>query len=328
MTEVGAPAASDPAPDMAPPEATLPAGLRQAWPLFLAANQRKRRSTIWLVLGVALFALSAWGGLGVAGVAILVGVVMFHELGHLAAMWLFGYRDLAVFFVPFLGAVAMGRNRNARAWQRGLMLLAGPVPGILLGWAIAIFAFQAVSESSHVRSAVGMLLVVNGFNLLPVLPLDGGRVLSLALFSRHPTLETVFSIATGTVLAFVALATQSWLLVAVGVWTVLVAAMQRRMLVAAHKLRPALAGAPSEPERLADLQRVQLYTTAETIVAHIEQHRHAPLTADRRPKVVASYMHVLFDRAVIPTAGPGTALMLLLAYAASLALLWPLVRQL
>lgn len=316
MTEV----AAQPAPD------TVPAGLEATWPHFLAANQRKRKGTIWLVLGVALFALSSWGDLGVAGVGILVGVIMFHELGHLAAMWLFGYRDLAVFFVPFLGAVATGRNRNARAWQRGLMLLAGPVPGILLGWAIAIFANQAVTDNQHLRSAVGMLLFVNGFNLLPVLPLDGGRLLSLALFSRKPTLETIFSAVTGLVLTAVALAMETYLLAAVGVWTALVALLQRRWLVAAHQLRPALAGAPSEPDQLADDQRLQLYQSADQTMSGIERATGRPVPADRRVKALATYMHLMFDRAVIPTAGTGTAVVLLLAYAASWGLLWPLIR--
>ena len=43
-------------------------------------------------------------------VGALVGVILFHELGHFAGMKLFGYRDVKMFFIPFLGAAVSGRR--------------------------------------------------------------------------------------------------------------------------------------------------------------------------------------------------------------------------
>jgi len=115
-TAVGPAPSTEAAPPTAvDPGAGPPPEFAATWTQFLQVNQRKRNRTVWMILGIALFALASWGDMGWAGVAILVGVVMFHELGHLTAMWAFGYRDLAVFFIPFPGAVATGRNRDAKA---------------------------------------------------------------------------------------------------------------------------------------------------------------------------------------------------------------------
>jgi Flp pilus assembly protein TadB len=48
---------------------------------------------------------------------ILIGVVLFHELGHVLAMHLCGYRDLQILFIPFLGAAAMGKANHPKAWH-------------------------------------------------------------------------------------------------------------------------------------------------------------------------------------------------------------------
>ncbi|MDX1653260.1 MAG: hypothetical protein R3277_12250, partial [Brumimicrobium sp.] len=42
-------------------------------------------------------------------IAILLGVLLFHELGHFTAMKLFGYENLKMLFIPFLGAMVSGK---------------------------------------------------------------------------------------------------------------------------------------------------------------------------------------------------------------------------
>ena len=51
-----------------------------------------------------LAGLNGMGGLSVEMLAILVGVLFVHELGHWVAMRVFGYRNLKMFFIPFFGA--------------------------------------------------------------------------------------------------------------------------------------------------------------------------------------------------------------------------------
>ena len=86
-----------------------------------------------LITGIASLLLFGWRFDWLFSV-VLVAVLLLHELGHLVAMRWAGYRDLKIFFIPFIGAMVSGREQQATAGQKMLVLLAGPVPGIVLGW--------------------------------------------------------------------------------------------------------------------------------------------------------------------------------------------------
>ncbi len=127
--------------------------------------------------------------------AALVLVMFVHELGHFTAMWALGYKNLSMFFLPFFGAAASGHKPHAPAWQEAIVLLAGPVPGIVL----ALAATQVPSEAlplagaEFVRWFVLFGLIINLFNLLPVGVLDGGRLFQLAVLGRFPFARAAFA---------------------------------------------------------------------------------------------------------------------------------------
>ncbi|PSB47820.1 hypothetical protein C7B77_24145 [Chamaesiphon polymorphus CCALA 037] len=113
------------------------------------------------------------------GLQLLV-VILLHELGHLLAMQFFGYRDTRMLFIPFLGGVAMGKNENATLSQKFWILILGPLPGILLG--IAMLFIGHPNSSLNWLHGFGWLMVcINLLNLLPIYPLDGGKIISLLL---------------------------------------------------------------------------------------------------------------------------------------------------
>ncbi|MFM2082692.1 MAG: hypothetical protein RL380_1383, partial [Verrucomicrobiota bacterium] len=120
----------------------------------------------------------------------LVPVLFFHEAGHWLAMRLCRYRNLQMFFIPMFGAAVSGQKLNVPGWKKAIVSLAGPVPGIALGVVFALVFF--VAKIQWLNSAALLLLVLNGFNLLPFLPLDGGHVLHTVLFCRHRWLDVVF----------------------------------------------------------------------------------------------------------------------------------------
>jgi Zn-dependent protease len=120
---------------------------------------------------------------------ILVGVLLFHELGHYLAMKWFGYRNLRMFFIPTLGAAVTGRHYNVSGWKKAVVALMGPIPGILIG---AGLGFAGIWWQRPLLVEIALLSVIlNGFNLLPFLPLDGGWVLHAVLFCRHPLLDLI-----------------------------------------------------------------------------------------------------------------------------------------
>lgn len=127
---------------------------------------------------------------GLPQILMLAGVLLLHEFGHLAAMWLFRYRNLRMFFIPFLGAAVTGQNYNVPGWKKAVVSLMGPLPGIVLGAGLGIAA--AILHWPMALEASLLLLGLNAFNLLPILPLDGGWLAHAVLFSRHPVPDVVF----------------------------------------------------------------------------------------------------------------------------------------
>lgn len=150
--------------------------------------------TALFALTLALSALLFWGDFSSMDALALLAVLLVHELGHLAAMWAFDYRNLSIFFLPFLGAAAVGHKPHAPPWQEAIVLLAGPVPGL----ALALAATQISSEAlplpviEFLRTWVFLSLAINLFNLLPFGVLDGGRLFELAVLGRFPHARAAF----------------------------------------------------------------------------------------------------------------------------------------
>jgi Zn-dependent protease len=154
------------------------------------------------VVTLALFVVAGWYASGTATTAaIVLAVVLFHELGHYLAMRAFGYVDTSIFFIPFLGGVAVGRKDGATLGQRMIVLFAGPLPGLLLAIAVAMIH---PPSGPQLREAVEILVVVNLFNLLPILPLDGGQIAHMLLFSRRPWLDVASRAVAAAGLIFLA----------------------------------------------------------------------------------------------------------------------------
>ena len=107
-------------------------------------------------------------------VALIIFVVLLlHEAGHALTMRVVGHSDVHIFFVPLLGALTIGRSTNASVRQRLAILWAGPVPGLLIG--LALLALYGQSHLPLWKSAAVGFLLINALNLIPVIPLDGGR---------------------------------------------------------------------------------------------------------------------------------------------------------
>ncbi|MGH7178344.1 MAG: site-2 protease family protein [Tepidisphaeraceae bacterium] len=101
-------------------------------------------------------------------------LILVHEMGHVVANLHYGLAASPPIFVPFLGAVILLRERPANAKVEAVSAIAGPVAGTF--GALACFAWyvQTRSELALLLSWFGF--TINLFNLLPVPPLDGGRV--------------------------------------------------------------------------------------------------------------------------------------------------------
>jgi Zn-dependent protease len=127
--------------------------------------------------GTALVSVAAyslfWGWEFAAGFVVLLFV---HEMGHVIALRREGIKASAPMFVPFLGALITARSLGDNALAEARVGLAGPILGSLGAAVVAVIAVVAGSTMLLALAYVGFFL--NLFNLLPVLPLDGGRAMA------------------------------------------------------------------------------------------------------------------------------------------------------
>lgn len=130
----------------------------------------------------------------IAAIGLFSSVVV-HELGHALVARLYGVRTNEI-RLWFLGGVAQFQEMPTRRGAEALVALAGPVTSGLLA-VLLWFALPLVQASPGATVVVAYLAITNVglalFNLLPALPLDGGRVLRsvLALFMPYLRATTV-----------------------------------------------------------------------------------------------------------------------------------------
>lgn len=112
----------------------------------------------------------------------LFSIVIIHELGHYAAARIFGWRVTEVQILPFGGVAKVDESGNIPAIEEIIVAIAGPLQnGIMIVMAILFFQFGLWS-SEWTSFFIDANLTIALFNLLPIVPLDGGRILQ-CLFS-------------------------------------------------------------------------------------------------------------------------------------------------
>ena len=127
--------------------------------------------------GTMLVSLAAYsfvfGWQFAAGFVVLLFV---HEMGHVIALRREGIPASAPMFVPFLGAVISARSLGDNALAEARVGLAGPLLGSL-GAAVCVVVWL-LTGSDLWRALAFTGFFLNLFNLLPVVPLDGGRAMA------------------------------------------------------------------------------------------------------------------------------------------------------
>jgi Zn-dependent protease len=125
-----------------------------------------------MLVSIAAYAL-LWGWQFGVGLVLLLFV---HEIGHVIQLRREGIEASAPMFIPFLGAVVAAKSMGDDAAAEARVGLAGPILGTL-GTLVPLGIWLATgNEFWQALTYVGFF--INLFNLLPVLPLDGGRAMA------------------------------------------------------------------------------------------------------------------------------------------------------
>ena len=120
-----------------------------------------------------------WFGIG------LIVLLFVHEMGHVIEAKRQGLPVSAPLFIPFLGALITLKQMPHNAWNEAKLALGGPIVGSL--GAAGIWLAGVAYDSNHLKALAFLGFFLNLFNLLPVVPLDGGRIVS----ALHPVLWLV-----------------------------------------------------------------------------------------------------------------------------------------
>ena len=131
-----------------------------------------------MLVSVAAYAW-IWGLPFAVGFVLLIFV---HELGHVLELRRQGVPASAPLFIPFLGALIGMKELPDDAWKEARVALAGPLLGSVGAAACWVLGEALGSELLVALAFVGFFL--NLFNLIPIVPLDGGR----AAAALHPAL--------------------------------------------------------------------------------------------------------------------------------------------
>jgi Zn-dependent protease len=178
------------------PEAPWRGVLRKLWAPFLAFGLLLWKFKFALVavfkfkfftvagsmlVSVAAYAL-LWGWTFAAGFVLLLLV---HELGHALEARRQGLPTSAPLFIPFLGAVIAMKQMPHDVWREARIAIAGPILGSLGAAAVWVAGEALDSDLLIALAFTGFFL--NLFNLAPISPLDGGRIVA----AIHPAIWAV-----------------------------------------------------------------------------------------------------------------------------------------
>src|SRR5215216_3564223 len=140
--------------------------------LLLLPKLKIYTTSATMLVSVGAYAL-IWGwrfGLG------FVLLLLVHELGHVIQLRREGIKAGPPMFIPFLGALVAMKELPKNAAAEARVGLAGPVLGSL-GALIPLGLYAATGEELF-KALAFVAFFLNLFNLLPVLPLDGGRAMA------------------------------------------------------------------------------------------------------------------------------------------------------
>jgi len=139
-------------------------------PLLKFANLGTFLSMLLAVWAYALY----WGLPFAVGFVLLIFV---HEAGHAIVMKRLGLHAGAPVFIPFVGAVIAMKSLPRNAYVEALVGIGGPVLGSVGALVCLVVAWSTASLLWYSLASTGFLL--NLFNLIPVSPLDGGRIVGV-----------------------------------------------------------------------------------------------------------------------------------------------------
>ena len=135
-------------------------------------------------------------------------IIFVHEMGHGAAASFFSWRIKKIALLPFGGVAEMDEHGNRPLKEELIVILAGPLQHVwMMALSYLLFASGLVPEKWHMLFIEYNMMVLL-FNLIPIWPLDGGKLLfillSMSTSFQEAHVRTLY-VSTGTLAIFSAI---------------------------------------------------------------------------------------------------------------------------
>ncbi|MDT3429080.1 stage IV sporulation protein FB [Paenibacillus forsythiae] len=121
----------------------------------------------------------------------LFAIVLVHELGHVWAAILAGATVKSVQLLPFGGVAVIEDNGKLTAFREIGIALAGPFQNILMIAFVWALKEAGWGSDAYMTYLIQANLIIALFNMLPILPLDGGRIVQAAVSLQAPYYSTL-----------------------------------------------------------------------------------------------------------------------------------------
>jgi Zn-dependent protease len=147
-----------------------------------------------------------------------IALIFAHEMGHFIAMRQRGMEAGAPVFIPFVGAYIEMKKRPHDVETEAYVAVAGPLVGTVAAFAAYFYAQQTDSRLWLAISYAGFF--INLFNLIPLSPLDGGRITAILSpriwLAGVPILIAAFVYSPSPILILIALMAAPHVMAALG----------------------------------------------------------------------------------------------------------------
>lgn len=189
------------------------------------------------------------GALGIPAGILLFGSVLLHELGHSLVAQRCGIR-IAGIDLHVMGGMAL-MTRPPRTWKEEIAIAAaGPLVSLALGFVLTLLSFAttgyALVEPTRVEHLITYTALVNTamaiFNMIPALPMDGGRIFRALLSAKLGPMRATrvaawVSRAFAIVFIAVGVVQGAWSLLMIGGLLLLMVGNEERVAEAQEALR-------------------------------------------------------------------------------------------
>lgn len=161
------------------------------------------KSAKFVKVGLAGASMAAYSWLFTWQFAVMIiFALVVHESGHVWAMRRFGVPTKGFYLIPFIGGAAISTEEIDNRWTEYLVVMAGPLFG--LASALVPLLLYWITDYALWAAVAAWIATLNIINLLPILPLDGGKIIKSIAFSADSRLGLALAVI-GLVLCAVVL---------------------------------------------------------------------------------------------------------------------------